>query len=185
VASLDGRPLAGEGGESASRGRRLAAQLLDLLVATPFGILGFLISMAVAGGFKAYLAQAAQHAPSLFSPQAQRQQQLVFLLCGLPIMILQWYLVVKTGQSLGKRWLGIKIVKLDGSPVDFVSGVVLRSWVLYGTTALAQILGIPFLMIPGTLLEFLDPFFIFGRQRRTLHDRIAGTKVVYAAKSGE
>jgi uncharacterized RDD family membrane protein YckC len=81
----------------------------------------------------------------------------------------QWYLVATTGQSLAKRWLSMRIVKLDGSPVNFVSGVVLRSWVLF-----------PLQLIPyvGNLIGLVDAVMIFGQDRRCLHDRIAGTKVV-------
>jgi hypothetical protein len=40
----------------------------------------------------------------------------------------QWYLLSTTGQTLGKRWSGIRIVKVDGSPLTFVSAVLVRSW---------------------------------------------------------
>jgi uncharacterized RDD family membrane protein YckC len=44
----------------------------------------------------------------------------------LGVLLLQAYLVTTTGQSIAKRWFRIKIVKVDGSPVNFVSGVLLR-----------------------------------------------------------
>src|SRR5262245_15939736 len=52
---------------------------------------------------------------------------------SLPVLILigyQWYLISTTGQSLAKKWLKMKIVKMNGTDVDFVSGVILRSWVV-------------------------------------------------------
>ena len=48
----------------------------------------------------------------------------------LAFMGYQWYLISTTGQSLAKRWMGIKIVRIDGTPVNFVNGVILRSWVM-------------------------------------------------------
>ena len=48
---------------------------------------------------------------------------------ALPLSICQWTLIARTGQSLAKRWLGIRIVKVDGSPVNFASGVALRVWI--------------------------------------------------------
>jgi uncharacterized RDD family membrane protein YckC len=42
----------------------------------------------------------------------------------------QWYLISTTGQSLGKRWLGVQIVRVDGSPSGLRHGVILRSWIL-------------------------------------------------------
>ena len=44
--------------------------------------------------------------------------------------VVQWMLITKRGQRLGKIAMAIHIRKQDGSPVDFVSGVVLRIWAL-------------------------------------------------------
>ena len=78
----------------------------------------------------------------------------------------QWYLVATTGQSLAKRWFGIKIVRLDGSLPGFVNGVLLRSWVLHALNAVCNFVGL------------IDALMIFGEQSRCLHDLIAGTKVI-------
>src|SRR5439155_23600249 len=51
--------------------------------------------------------------------------------CLAPLALYQWALIARTGQSLGKRWTRIKIFKKDGSDVDFVSGVVMRNWILF------------------------------------------------------
>jgi len=40
-----------------------------------------------------------------------------------------WYLITVRGQTIGKRWMKVKIVKEDGKPVDFVRGVILRNWI--------------------------------------------------------
>ena len=87
------------------------------------------------------------------------------------LWIYQWYLVSTTGQTLGKRWAGIRIVKVDGSPSTFVSAVVLRSWVF------ALLGAIPVL---GALLALADVLAIFGSERRCLHDQLAGTIVIRA-----
>jgi uncharacterized RDD family membrane protein YckC len=93
----------------------------------------------------------------------------------LPLMIYQWYLIATRGQTLGKKWTGIKIVKMDGSRVDFVSGVVLRNWVLALPGFIPTVgRGI------NSLVDLIDVLMIFGEQRRCLHDVIAGTKVVVA-----
>jgi uncharacterized RDD family membrane protein YckC len=65
--------------------------------------------------------------------------------------------------------MGIKIVKMDGSPCGFVSGVLLREIVLSGAGF------IPFI---GKVIGLVDAVMIFGDQRRCLHDQLAGTKVV-------
>ena len=83
----------------------------------------------------------------------------------------QWYLVATSGQSLAKRWMKIKIVRLDGGPVGFTQGVVLRGWAMF----LLEM--IPYL---GTVAGLVDVLLIFNADRRCLHDRLAGTKVVLA-----
>ncbi len=98
---------------------------------------------------------------------------LLFVLT-LAFMGYQWFLVSTTGQTLGKKWLGIKVVKNDGSPVNFVSGVLLREWVL---TAAAFIPGV------GNVVGLVDAVMIFGNDRRCMHDKIAGAKVVLALPS--
>lgn len=85
------------------------------------------------------------------------------------LAIYQWYLISTTGQSLAKKWMGIRIVMEDGSPVDFVHGVLLRSWVI----------GVANQIIP--FFGLVDALMIFGEQRRCLHDHIASTKVIVAA----
>lgn len=89
-------------------------------------------------------------------------------LAFLGLWIYQMVLISQSGQSLGKKWTGIKIVKIDGSEVDFTSGVVLRSWVIGAINAIIGIVGI------------VDVLMIFAEDRRCLHDHIAGTKVIVA-----
>jgi uncharacterized RDD family membrane protein YckC len=87
----------------------------------------------------------------------------------LGLLLLQAYLVTRRGQSLAKGWLGIKIVKLDGSPVNFVSGVLLRHWLFFALQYVPKI---------GVVLSVADPLLIFRSDRRCAHDLIAGTKVI-------
>jgi uncharacterized RDD family membrane protein YckC len=99
---------------------------------------------------------------------------LYFFVPMLPVLIYQWYLVSRSGQTLGKRWLHIRVVKVDGSPVNFVSGVLLREWV---TSSLG------FIPVVGRLIDFVGTLMIFGQEQRCLHDHIAGTKVIAVLKS--
>ena len=82
----------------------------------------------------------------------------------------QWVLIAQSGQNLGKRWVGIKIVKTDGSDVGFVDGVILREWILLG---LFLFCGWIYLVLTlASTVMLLTP------QRRTLHDLLAGTVVI-------
>jgi uncharacterized RDD family membrane protein YckC len=97
---------------------------------------------------------------------------LLAMLLALPLVGYQWYLIAKTGQTLGKKWTGIRIVKMDDSPVDFVSGVILRNWVMFAAGF------VPYL---GSCVGLVDALMIFfNDDRRCVHDFIAGTKVVVA-----
>lgn len=88
------------------------------------------------------------------------------------LIVLQAVLLSLRGQSLGKLLTGIRIVRVrDGSQAGFVHAFLLRG-VIPGTIELIPIL--------GGLFWLVDVCFIFGAERRCLHDLIAGTKVVKA-----
>jgi uncharacterized RDD family membrane protein YckC len=79
------------------------------------------------------------------------------------------YPLHSTGQSWGKRLLGIRIVDLAGRKPDLWRLLVLR---YLPTDAIGSI---PFVGWPITLI---DALMIFRKDRRCLHDFIAGTRVV-------
>ena len=83
----------------------------------------------------------------------------------------QSYLVTFTGQSVAKKWLGLRVVRHDGSAVGFISGVLVREWIVGGVEL------VPFI---GMLCRLIDAAMIFGEDRRCLHDMLSGTKVVLA-----
>jgi uncharacterized RDD family membrane protein YckC len=85
---------------------------------------------------------------------------------SLAVICYQLYLLSTIGQTLCKRWLGIKVVRSDGSPVDLGRLILLRNIV-------------PSLINSACGLFFLvDALFIFTDERRCLHDQIADTIVV-------
>jgi uncharacterized RDD family membrane protein YckC len=71
------------------------------------------------------------------------------------------------GQSIAKKYLGIKVVRSDGSPVSLGRLIGLRN-VVNGLLGVVPLYGI------------VDTLFIFGESRRCLHDKIADTIVVKA-----
>ena len=96
----------------------------------------------------------------------------VILLCiAIPgVAITQLYLLSTRDQSIGKRIVGIRIVKLvDNSNPGFVKAGLLRTFLpnLIG--------GIPYV---GWIFSIIDCCFIFRDDRRCIHDLIAETKVV-------
>lgn len=152
----------------ADRGTRLGAFIIDYLL--------LMASMLPAGVILAFMAYANQaNLNGLETEWMLIGVGVVMFLMVLSFAIYQLYLISTTGQSLAKRWLGIKIVRIDGSPAGFVHGVLLRSFV---TGALGAI---PFI---GWIISIVDPLMIFGEERRCLHDHIAGTRVIVAPIAG-
>jgi uncharacterized RDD family membrane protein YckC len=139
----------------AGRGTRLAAALIDgcLMVGA---MLPGIVVMAAGGGDDDGIIVGAG----------------VLGLGVLALGIYQMVLISTRGQSLAKKWLGIKIIKIDGGACGFVHGVLLRSWVM------GLIGNIP---IVGAMAAIVDPLLIFGDERRCLHDLIASTKVIIAS----
>ena len=86
------------------------------------------------------------------------------------IFVYQMYLLSKDGQTLGKKVLRIRIVKINtGLNGGFVANVLLRV-IFNGVLGL-----IPF-------YSLVDVLFIFRSDRRCIHDFIAGTQVVVAPR---
>jgi len=169
----------GQGFELAERGTRLWAITIDgLLVSIP--LLPTLVLGVYLGVRIQMDAMRAGVADSPASPRAfgLGGDEMMLVLGGiaifgclgaLAIAIYQWLLISRTGQSLGKKWTGIRIERIDGSRVDFGSGVFLRNW-------LPKLIGaVPYL---GAIFHMIDCLFIFRDDRRCIHDHIAGTRVV-------
>ena len=84
----------------------------------------------------------------------------------LAVVIVQIYFLTKVGQSIGKRCLDIRIVRVDtGGNGGFVTNVLLRG-VVNGLLSIIPLYGL------------IDALFIFRDDRRCIHDLIAKTRVV-------
>nr|WP_228531196.1 MULTISPECIES: RDD family protein [Myxococcaceae] len=73
----------------------------------------------------------------------------------------------RTGQSIGKRLLRIRVMRMDGSPVSLARLVFVRNLPFFVVNQLC-----------GGILGLVDALCIFGEQRRCLHDLFADTQVV-------
>jgi uncharacterized RDD family membrane protein YckC len=151
--------------ELAGRGRRLAAAIIDsLILAIPFMLLG--VWFAGTGARSGAPAGAVMRWIVIhpFAYQAGAN-----LLGYLAFLAFNGYLLHSSAQTIGKRLLGIRIVRSNGETADFGRIAFLR----YLPTVLAQ-------MIPvlGNIYPLIDVLLIFRSSRQCLHDSIADTIVV-------
>jgi uncharacterized RDD family membrane protein YckC len=87
------------------------------------------------------------------------------------ILIINGVLAYRNGQTIAKKWLGIKDVRTDGSRVSFARIFWLRN---------AVNIAISLVPLIGSFYGLIDALFIFGSARRCVHDYIADTIVIRA-----
>ncbi len=133
--------------QPAGRGARLAARLIDAFLVLPLFLFWFMISAITDNDAGAMLGFA------------------IFIIGVIGLIAYQWYLLSVQGQTIGKRMVDIKIVKLDESNGGFVTNVLLRE-IVNGLIGIVPFYGL------------VDILFIFSEERRCIHDHIAGTRVV-------
>jgi uncharacterized RDD family membrane protein YckC len=118
-------------GSVASIGSRLGAFIIDAIVANLLAGLPYLFGVK-------------------YSPNARG-----FAILG-AFLVVELIFDAIYGQTLGKRMLGIRVIRVDGD------GLASPSWVLLRTV----------------LLGVLVPAVVWDRDRRGLHDKASGTVVV-------
>ena len=140
--------------ELAEPGTRLIAHMVDSLAnglpLIAMMVLGFIVAASTGEEGAIYLLAATG----------------LGVLGSLAVLGYQLYLLSTIGQTLGKRMMGIQVRRTDGSPVDLGRLILLRNFVPWFINSAC---GIFFLV---------DALFIFGEERRCLHDQIADTIVV-------
>lgn len=101
------------------------------------------------------------------------------------VAIVQLVGELRTGQSIGKRWFGIRIAVPSGDVPNALQLVFFRRWTIVAlamATAWVFFQFTPGLAIVGALSwPVIDGLAWLGPDRRALHDQWAGTVVVKAA----
>lgn len=152
AAVVDVEPGNAGPGTLAGRGKRLAAVLIDSVLLFPVGLvaLGAEPTLESAGIILAAIAA----------------------LWIIAVVVVQLYMLNKSGQTIGKRLLKVRIVRKDGSRASLGRLFGLR----YLVPALLGV--IPLI---GSVFGLADALAIFGKDRRCLHDLMADTVVIEAA----
>lgn len=141
----------------ASRWKRLFAQLADGLICG--GVIWLAILFVLGFSFKEAAA-------------AGIGTQVLFALLGAAVFLgINGLLLVRQGQTVGKRLLGIRIVDDQGRVPPATALLVKRFGLVW---AVAHV------PVAGNLLGLVDALFVFRSDRRCIHDLVAGTHVVEA-----
>lgn len=147
---------------SASRMSRFWAAMID-------GVLAIIIFVPLQ-----YFAGVYRDFPKVSEPPFP--QSLLWALAGFAItLVLHGTFLARSAQTIGKKALGNQIVNAsDGRPAAFGT-IVLRRLLPMSLVAL-----IPYV---GGVLSIVNVLFIFRKDRRCVHDHIAGTRVVKLDRS--
>jgi uncharacterized RDD family membrane protein YckC len=157
-------------GSLAERGARLLAASIDELI-----VLGAFLPMLF-GAIPTYAAlldvgtgSASFDTGSIVSAMLTGPGTKITVVALLVWVGITAWLVAANGQSIGKRLVGIKVVRTDGSRASLARIFLLRNVV----SSLPNLL--PYL---GWIYLFADPLLIYQDSRRCIHDMIADTIVV-------
>lgn len=149
----------------ADRWVRLGARLIDFFIT-----LLFITPGAIQVGWELLWQLARGETPDE-TAMAQAAGGFLLMFAGLLLpFIVQVWLLSTRGQTLGKLFTRIRIVRIgtDENP-GFVHSVLLRDWV-FSLFALIPVV--------GNIISVVDACFIFRSDQRCLHDLFAGTRVV-------
>jgi len=141
----------------ASRSSRLLAVLIDAFVTFLFFIL-----MAFLTGIST-----SEFLNDTFNVKFFLISMLSILIFNVIIPIFVW-----KGQTLGKRWIKIAVVKDSDEEVDLVTMLLRAVFLFFGQITL------PVISIIINIIAFIDPLLIFRENKKTIHDMIAKTKVI-------
>ena len=155
----------------ASRWKRLGAILLDLLI-----LLGSQLLIVLVIGFftetnlvDAFLSQ--DPVPMFATNLTNMGWYIGLVFDSAFFFIINGYLLTTRGQTIGKVITRIAIVKAETlRPLPIGRLVLLRYAPIYAFQAV--------MYVAYSIVFLVDALFIFRRDRRTLHDLIAGTAVI-------
>ena len=149
----------------AGRAQRLLAVIIDSML---IGVPAIILAIALPA-YQAYVERAGGQ-PAI-NNGALIGAMSVFGIFVIGYVAYQCYWIWKNGQTLGKKLMKIKIVRIDGSRASFPRIVFVRALVP------ALVGGIP---LVGILFSLTDALFIFGEPQRCVHDYLADTIVINA-----
>ena len=162
----------------AEQGQRLLARVIDWIIEMICVIPGAIILGTELIKFAKSLSQGQEPDFSQLDIPRLILGGSVLMVVWLVLLVVQVWMLSTRGQTIGKRIVGIKVVKADGSPAGFVNGWLMRELIITAigiATSMIPFIG-PILLRPA--FHLVDWCMIFGDEQLCLHDKIAGTRVV-------
>jgi uncharacterized RDD family membrane protein YckC len=156
--------------ELAGRWHRLGGAILDTIAVM---IISMPVTMIVSN---IYFPGAMEFSGSFKDSLLGADKDFGFTLASVAItigafLLLNGYLLIRDGQSIGKKVIGMRIVTLEGEIPPFTRIILLRH---------VLVMLITHIPVAGTFIHLADVLFIFRGDKRCLHDHLAGTRVVKA-----
>jgi uncharacterized RDD family membrane protein YckC len=159
-------------GTLAERGTRLAAVSIDELLLLALLLPPIFGAQPQIAAMMAEFVNGADVDPyGLVWPMLTGPGALVSLLGLIAWAVITTWMVARNGQSIGKRIMGIKVVRKDGSRASLARIFWLRN-VLNAVPS-----WLPYI---GLVYQLIDPLLIFQESRQCVHDRLADTIVIKA-----
>lgn len=145
----------GEQKELAGMGSRLGARIIDWILVVVASVIVLIVLFGGLGrterGFFA----------ALF---------LSLLVIAAIVLLYEWTMIAVLGQTLGKKWTGVKVIRADNGAVPGWGKSFVR-WLIPGLVNIIPVVGnIAFLLV------YLSP--VFSKTRQGWHDMAAATVVV-------
>ena len=139
----------------ASRWQRLIASLVDTFIQ----MLIIMPLMYFTGGFEVIMEGAVN----------SLAYELTILAISLAVFAaINGKFLLRDGQTVGKKAVGIKIVDNGDLPVSMSN--LLKRYAMYFLPG--------YIPVVGQLISFVSVLFIFGKEKRCLHDYVGNTKVI-------
>lgn len=167
-----GLPARGPGA-LAEPARRLGARLLDLLLLVPVFVVLVVITLLIAAPhFGPWFPTINQNADGTTSTSPMPGFFWLYLVVfgsalatGLVMLVYETVAVGAYGRTLGMRWLALRPVRLDGTPLGW--GRALSRALIFWVAGFIGWLGL------------LDPLWcLWDEHRQCLHDKVAGSIVI-------
>jgi uncharacterized RDD family membrane protein YckC len=154
--------------ELASRGARLLAASLDELILLAIGLP--LVFGAVPVVMDKVGAGEIPDVDDVLNAMVGGTGTIVTVVALIVWCVITTWLVASNGQSIGKRLVGIKVVRTNGERASLARIFLLRNLVN----------GLPLVVLPyvGLLYQLIDPLLIYQPAQQCIHDKIADTIVV-------